>query len=405
MQAADGLRAADQMGVIHRDLKPANLLLHQDGVLKIADFGIAHWADHSTTRTGAVLGSQFYMSPEQAEGKKLSIQSDMFALGTVAYQCLTGEVPFPGDSQPSVARKICFEPHVPLAVRRPDLDPALVHVVETLLRKDPVQRGGGPGWARNVLLELLHHQGVLDPQERIRRYVQELSAEGLQTTGSFDRTKIRLLEAGLKQAQSRSRSVPPPTRHTRQGRRRGRLALTAGGVALAACLGAGAWVFSGGAARPDAARKTPTDPPSARIRDAFPAPVQPRAVPALVEPSAPVVVAPVASPKQPAKEKSTQAPARPPGVRVERRAATLVEPVEEGETSLSIISSPPFAEVYLDGSYLSTAPVRDHRMRSGRHRVRLEWTNGEMGVLDTLLVLQPGRQSHRFFLPGFREAP
>ncbi|HLP40811.1 MAG TPA: PEGA domain-containing protein, partial [Fibrobacteria bacterium] len=178
----------------------------------------------------------------------------------------------------------------------------------------------------------------------------------------------------------------------------------AGGVALAAVLGAGAWVLSGGTIWPDATRKTPMEPPSARIPEAFPTPVQPQAVPALVEPSALVVVTPVGSPKPSGKGRASQVPERPQGTRAGRRDAPPVEPVEEGETYLSIISSPPFAEVYLDGSFLNTAPVRDHRMRSGRYRVRLEWTNGETGVLDTLLVLQPGRQSHRLFLPGFREA-
>lgn len=397
VQTADGLCAAEKLGVIHRDLKPANLLLHQDGVLKIADFGIAHWADHSTTRTGMVLGSQFYMSPEQAEGKRLTIQSDLFALGTVAYQCLTGAVPFPGDSQPAIARKICFEPHVPLIVHRPDLDPTLVHVVEALLQKDPLKRGSGPRWVRDTLRTFLHHRGVLDPQDRIRRYVLELARQGLQTTGSFDRAKIRRIEEEVKRAEG-TRTQPPPPNRPRK--RRGVLLTAAGGLLLLVGLGgAGLWAVT----RQDGPRpeRFSATPPKAVEEPQRPTPTltpvpEPQGTESLppARPEAPAAAEPKGTSQgreaRPRPKPKVVAPAPPP-------------PVLEGETIVSIVSSPPFAELYLNGAFLSTAPLRERAMPSGRYHLRVEWKNAEMGVLDTTLTFEPGRYTYRFYLPGFRE--
>jgi serine/threonine protein kinase len=103
-QAALGLQAAHDAGVIHRDVKPGNLLVTPDGTVKITDFGIAR-ATNSVplTQTGAIMGTAYYISPEQASGQSVTPSSDVYSLGIVAYECLTGRRPFPGDTPVSVA--------------------------------------------------------------------------------------------------------------------------------------------------------------------------------------------------------------------------------------------------------------------------------------------------------------
>ena len=98
-QAADGLQAAHDAGVIHRDIKPGNILVTPDGVVKITDFGIARAANAvPLTQTGAIMGTAYYISPEQASGQSVTPASDIYSLGVVAYECLAGRRPFDGDT-------------------------------------------------------------------------------------------------------------------------------------------------------------------------------------------------------------------------------------------------------------------------------------------------------------------
>ena len=103
-QVADALAAAHARGLIHRDIKPSNILLSPDGRVQVADFGIAHVAARSpVTSTGITLGSVLYFSPEQARGDTASPASDIYSLGLVMYELLTGQRPFSGDSPAAVA--------------------------------------------------------------------------------------------------------------------------------------------------------------------------------------------------------------------------------------------------------------------------------------------------------------
>ena len=139
-QICSGLDYAHQRGVIHRDIKPANIMITADGVVKLTDFGIAKLAGTGTTSTGLVVGTPSYMSPEQALGRTLDGRSDIFSLGSILYEMMTGEKAFPGQNVTTVMYKIVHEPPMPLAVLQPGLDPAVEGIVLKALAKNPDQR-------------------------------------------------------------------------------------------------------------------------------------------------------------------------------------------------------------------------------------------------------------------------
>ncbi|MET0983908.1 MAG: serine/threonine-protein kinase [Steroidobacteraceae bacterium] len=140
-RVADALHYAHRQNVVHRDIKPANIMFNSDAdELKITDFGIARLTDASRTKTGIVLGTPSFMSPEQLEGRSLDGRSDLFALGVSLYQLLTGQLPFRADSMPRLMQKIATEPHAPINVARPDLPACIVGIIDRTLAKNPEDR-------------------------------------------------------------------------------------------------------------------------------------------------------------------------------------------------------------------------------------------------------------------------
>ena len=140
-EVADALAYAHGRHVVHRDIKPHNILLTDDGHVKVADFGIARTLDStSLTRTGTVMGSAPYVSPEQVRGDAAGPGSDQYALGIVLYEMLTGRVPFSGEAPVSVALKHLHEAPRSLRETSPDVSPATASVVERLLAKTPQDR-------------------------------------------------------------------------------------------------------------------------------------------------------------------------------------------------------------------------------------------------------------------------
>jgi eukaryotic-like serine/threonine-protein kinase len=140
-RTAEALGFAHKQHVVHRDIKPANLMYDsKTDVLKITDFGIARLSDSGTTRTGIVLGTPSFMSPEQLEGRTVTGRSDLFSLGVSLFQLLTGQLPFTADSMTGLMQQIAEAPHPPLRAIRPDLPSCVESIIDRALAKSPDAR-------------------------------------------------------------------------------------------------------------------------------------------------------------------------------------------------------------------------------------------------------------------------
>ena len=147
LQIADGLSKAHALGVIHRDLKPANVMLTTDGFVKILDFGLSkHFDTESgnttviTVTSGLVVGTIAYMAPEQTEGARADVRSDIFSFGVMLYEMLTGKRPFDGANVVSTIRRINEEEPRPAREMRPEIPPALDAIIAKALQKNPQER-------------------------------------------------------------------------------------------------------------------------------------------------------------------------------------------------------------------------------------------------------------------------
>jgi Tol biopolymer transport system component/tRNA A-37 threonylcarbamoyl transferase component Bud32 len=181
-QIADALAKAHQAGIVHRDLKPANVMIAADGLVKILDFGLAKVSSSaaavggltrsmSLTGEGAVIGTAYYMSPEQAESKPVDSRSDIFSFGVMLYEMATGRRPFTGQSDVAVLSAILRETPKPLAGERPGIPPELDRVVARCLRKDPARRFQHMADLKVALVELKEEwdSGALLPPLDLRR--------------------------------------------------------------------------------------------------------------------------------------------------------------------------------------------------------------------------------------------
>jgi eukaryotic-like serine/threonine-protein kinase len=140
VQILKAARFAHRRGIVHRDIKPHNVIVDDEGRAKVTDFGIARAGTSEMTETGSIMGTAQYLSPEQAQGHPVDARSDLYSIGIVLYELLTGQLPFDADSPVTIALKqVSEEPVSPMRLN-PAVSPALDAVVMRALRKDPAQR-------------------------------------------------------------------------------------------------------------------------------------------------------------------------------------------------------------------------------------------------------------------------
>ncbi|MBI9082504.1 MAG: CHASE2 domain-containing protein [Desulfobacterales bacterium] len=151
---ADGLDYAHERGIVHRDIKPANIMLLKSGVVKITDFGIARITATSQTQTGVVKGTPYYMSPEQFSGERVDGRSDIFSMGTMMFQMLTGKLPFTADSPPALMHAIMNKPHPDPRQFNPKIVKPLVGILNKAMQKDKEARYQRAGHMAAHLREL-----------------------------------------------------------------------------------------------------------------------------------------------------------------------------------------------------------------------------------------------------------
>ena len=168
-QVANGLKEAHKHGLVHRDIKPGNIMITPDGKVKVTDFGIVSLQNEESdiTKTGAVLGTASYISPEQAQGKPVSFESDLYSLGTVLYELLAGNPPFTGDSPIATATKHLTDKPEKLSNYRKDIPKALENAILKLLEKRPSDRFKSAEDLRALLLQQRKQIQINQTQENL----------------------------------------------------------------------------------------------------------------------------------------------------------------------------------------------------------------------------------------------
>ena len=168
-QVSDGLQAAHNRGLVHRDIKPGNIMITPGGKVKVTDFGIVSIQneDSDITKTGSILGTASYISPEQAQGKPVSVESDLYSLGTVMYELITGRPPFEGETPIATATKHLTEKPKKLSLYRKDIPKGLENAVLKLLHKYPKDRYKNAEDLRAVLLQQRKQLQMQETQENL----------------------------------------------------------------------------------------------------------------------------------------------------------------------------------------------------------------------------------------------
>jgi serine/threonine protein kinase len=333
--AARSLAYAHEHDIVHRDVKAANILIERDGRVLVTDFGVALRAsDVTLTQDGAVIGTPGYMSPEQCSGKRATPQSDQYSLGVVAFQMLTGTLPYKADSLPGIMHHHFFTPLPSVRNVRDDVPPAFTAIVERLMSKAPGDRFA-------TTRELVEELDALPFSAQERQDAERLLGR---LTAGDDVARVPTRELPkLPDAPTLQFDVARPSRDTR-GRGRRRWGAMAAAVVV---IAAGSWAAI------------------ASDRLAAPAPV------------------PAPPPPPPAAAAPPPAPAPPPAATQRAQLAGVTRATRTGK--LRLLTAPADAAIYIDGQRRAVGGALDLPVAPGTRRLEvraLGYTS-----FDTLLTV------------------
>ena len=313
VQICDALEYAHSRGVIHRDIKPGNILISPRGRAKVSDFGIARIAAPDVTQTVSLLGTPSYMAPEQVRGELTDQRTDLFSLGVVLYEMLSGERAFGGDDLAAVAYQVVHADPVPVGQRNPAVSPELDAVIQRVLAKEPEQRYQDARAFADALAEALESP----------------------TTASSPRLSDRQLRV---------------------------LLIAVVSVVLAIPIG---WALWG----PSPARQTASEVSRSEEGQGSPRPVSSPG--SLVSPPAPQETA--SPPLPPRGAPAVQpGPGQAPGSHPVSPAIGAGPPKAEDVLACLSVNAVPFARVYANGRYVGDTPRACLRMPVGEYRVHFE---------------------------------
>jgi serine/threonine-protein kinase len=350
IQVAEGLQAVHDAGIVHRDLKTSNIMLDPDGVARLLDFGVAkRLGDGTLTAAGHIVGTPEYMSPEQAQGKKVDFRSDIYALGIVLFEIFTGRVPFRGETPISTILKHINDPpplQGPAAAGIPD---KVRPILRRMLAKDPG----------------LRYQSARDVAEALRKVAERGVDDRLPVTQVVALPRSAPAAAG---AQRRSRALSPWMVGALA------LALVAVGIVVAVSKGRREEAPSASASLAPLPSLEPSVPPSPRI-DPTPIPS-----PSLT-PASPVVSAapsPTAKPTTRPSPLVSQSPRSSQRI-VESASPQAAPPASPSPSPPPASSEPgmlhvvvrPWGTVAVDGKVIGDTPLEKMRLAPGPHVVRV----------------------------------
>jgi hypothetical protein len=421
---ASALAFAHARQIVHRDIKGANILVDRDGRVLVSDFGIARAAEEKTlTASGSVIGTPHFMSPEQCSGQKVGPQSDQYSLGVLAFQMLTGQVPFDADSVIAIIQHHYFTPVPDVRAVREDVPEALLAVVYRALAKDAAQRFASTD---EMVAALDAVPGAAEDRARSEALLRDLArGEPLPRvrTGSLPPlADVRTIGAAAlvssaatisaAAAAAGAATVTAPVAVAKSGGRRVAPLVGAMAVLVLAAAAGGTWLATRGGGETAAPATDTLAPRGLAPGGGGPGAAEPGAPAASVAPEAvdsaklagPGAVPAAGGGRVEAQPRGTPADGRQPSAptrtneRAQRRAAVPQQPpatpvpavpaAPAGVGYLRVSTVPPDAQVFLDGRKISDGSAVDLPIPAGSHRLRIAASG--YNAFDTTISVEPG---------------